>query len=156
MKAQVSKPDSPPLLPAGKHHLSLAELEELAVVPFSSEGPRSALFNDLTSLVQRLSTFGIKCELWVDGSFLTEKPDPADIDLTIVIGRVDFDLMPSAMKNQVIMLCSKSHPLNASLDCYIVDNGDQSRLAYWDIMWGSDRDNAPKGYIVLDIPVQNV
>ncbi|MBD3769253.1 MAG: hypothetical protein IE925_03835 [Rhodobacterales bacterium] len=151
----MSKPYTAPLLPAGKHFLTMEELEELAVSPFKTSSTRGGLFHDLTTLVSQLSYFGVKCQLWIDGSFLTAKHDPADIDLTIVIARPDFELMPAAMKNQVIMMCAKQHPLSSSLDCYISDRNDQSRLEYWDDMWGTCRSNLPKGYMVLELPEQD-
>ena len=148
----LSKKDYDPLLGAGKHRLSLGELEDLAVVPFSGSGTRGSLFDALKELLRRMKLFGVRCELWIDGSFLTKKVDPEDIDLTIVIAKPDFDLMPPAMKNQITLLCTKQHTLSPALDCYLTDSTDKSRLEYWDSMWGSGRNNEPKGYIVLGVP----
>lgn len=43
------------------------------------------LFLHLEQVVQELLTAGIACEVWIDGSFLTEKDEPNDLDVTIIL-----------------------------------------------------------------------
>ena len=145
------KIDSAPLLEAGKHCMSLSEIESLAVEPFVGSGTRTTLFKDLQHLVGMLESQEVSCEIWVDGSFLTEKLNPNDIDLTLVISSQSFETITENIKHEIVMLCDKTHRLSASLDCYISDSQDQTRLSYWHGMWGSGRDNKPKGYIILEI-----
>jgi len=39
----------------------------------------------LRQVVARITESGISCVLWIDGSFLTEKIDPGDVDLVALV-----------------------------------------------------------------------
>jgi hypothetical protein len=79
------KPEFPPLLPAGLHALSLADLEALCVDRFPLSATRRKIMTGLRQVVARITGSGISCALWIDGSFLTEKIDPLDVDLVALI-----------------------------------------------------------------------
>ena len=70
------------------------------MAPFSDSSlrRRSRLFRLLGELMQRLLTAGIPCDMFVDGSFLTVKPEPSDVD---VIVRADRDAYEALDGNQV-------------------------------------------------------
>jgi len=76
----MAKPDFPALLVPGVHDLSLGDLHALAVAPFPEDRQRATLYQNLTNWTAALSAYGVGGTLWVDGSFLTEKPGPSDID----------------------------------------------------------------------------
>jgi hypothetical protein len=79
------KPEFPPLLPEGLHRMSLGELDDLCVSRFSLSATRRGIMAGLRHVVGRITGSGISCDLWVNGSFLTEKIDPSDIDLVAFI-----------------------------------------------------------------------
>lgn len=79
------KHDYPPLLAPGRHKFSLTEIEEIFVRPFQMPAKRIHLFQRLEEIIQALLISDITCEVWVDGSFLTEKPDPNDLDVTVIL-----------------------------------------------------------------------
>nr|GFC78556.1 hypothetical protein [Tanacetum cinerariifolium] len=64
----------------GMHPLSLDDLHGLAVAPFGQDAKRADLFQKLVIWAEAVRASGIAGQLWVDGSFLTEKADPGDID----------------------------------------------------------------------------
>lgn len=74
------KPDYPSLLSPGVHQLTLPELHELAVKPFSGDIKRASLFHKLSLWEGEVKLSGIQGVMWIDGSFLTQKPGPEDID----------------------------------------------------------------------------
>jgi hypothetical protein len=80
------KIDHVPLLAPGRHYLTLAEVEALCVGRFAgaSQARRETLFHALEGLTQRLLVAKIPCNMFVDGSFLTEKPEPDDVDVIVV------------------------------------------------------------------------
>lgn len=82
--------DHAPLLAPGCHTLALPDIYRIGVERFdgNSRKRREHYFHLLEELVQRLLIAGVCCDIYVDGSFLTVKPDPSDID---VIVRVDYD-----------------------------------------------------------------
>ena len=51
------------------------------------------LWDSLKLLTDELKALSLKCKLWVDGSFLTEKIDPDDVDLVI---EIDIDHLNAA------------------------------------------------------------
>jgi hypothetical protein len=79
--------DHPPLLAPGRHFMTIVELRRLCVDPFT--GPalsrRKMLYYGLEQLHQSLLVAKIPCQIIVDGSFLTAKPEPGDIDVKVYI-----------------------------------------------------------------------
>jgi hypothetical protein len=80
------KPEFPPLLPFGFHPKPLQELRSLLVDGFPQSTRRANLWNNLLDLIDKLRSAGIGCKIWLDGSYLTKKIDPDDIDLIVEVG----------------------------------------------------------------------
>lgn len=79
----VTKPDFPPLLSAGIHHMTMREIRARFVLPFPNDLSRPRLYNNLTRWVEELRAARIGATLWVNGSFVTAKPNPADLDCVL-------------------------------------------------------------------------
>jgi hypothetical protein len=90
------KPDFPPLLPPGYHQLTLDLLKLLCADAFEGS-ERAYLFYHLEQLVQDLLAMKLCCEIWVDGSFLTSKGNPSDIDVII---KFDYDVTANFTQDQ--------------------------------------------------------
>ncbi len=74
------------LLPPGLHPATLPEVEER----FGQHTPRRAqLFTKLGELLVLVRSFRVFTTLFVDGSFVTDKADPGDIDAVLVLPRGD-------------------------------------------------------------------
>ena len=84
----AAKPDFPPLLAPGFHRFDLDGIRRLCCFPNNLR--REHLFLHLEELVQDLLRQSIACELWINGSFLTEKEEPEDKD---VILKFDYDVI---------------------------------------------------------------
>src|SRR4051812_27561577 len=91
------KYDHPPLLAPGRHYLSLLELYELCVTAFPGNRDCEYKFRKVEEMVQQFLVEKIPCEMWVDGSFLTAKPDPDDVDIVV---RLDFDVADNLTSGQ--------------------------------------------------------
>lgn len=76
-------------LPTGIYDTSLAEVEE-QFGRFRSDDDRVVLFQKLTHYLGELFTWGHVQEVLLDGSFVSSKDNPGDIDLIIVL-KNDFD-----------------------------------------------------------------
>jgi hypothetical protein len=83
--ASQNKPEFQPMLAPGRHHMSLAALEALCVTPYATSSTRPGLLAEFAALIRHLEAGIGVCDVWVDGSFITEKDDPDDIDLTITV-----------------------------------------------------------------------
>lgn len=77
------KADAPPLLEAGIHHVTSYRLKEIAVDAFPSDMRRAELFGKFLTWREGLRSAGISGVVWLDGSFLTSKHGPSDIDLVL-------------------------------------------------------------------------
>ena len=65
--------------------MDLAALRRVAVDRFPQSFTRDSIMKNLESIVTRINQSAIKAELWVDGSFLTEKLNPEDVDVLLPI-----------------------------------------------------------------------
>lgn len=79
----MAKSDFPALLAPGLHTLTLPQLHALAVAPFPLDARRQDLFDKLTTWAGAVHSAEARGILWLDGSFLTEKPGPDDIDCVL-------------------------------------------------------------------------
>lgn len=85
-------------LPAGVHDCTLAELKARFGV-FQNSDRRPKLFARLESFLTEARAARLVRSIIVDGSFVTARPDPNDIDLILVVARdhdVSADLSPAA------------------------------------------------------------
>jgi hypothetical protein len=73
----------PPILPIGLHRMTLEELREICVNCFPDSTTRKTIMVGLEEVAQRLASVGIDVEIWVNGSFLTQKRDPRDSDMVV-------------------------------------------------------------------------
>jgi hypothetical protein len=80
------KEEYPPLLGSGFHVITLSDLRKLCVDGFPLSTTRNELMRNLEKVYAILMTAGVVGDLWIDGSFLTKKIDPRDVDLVL---RVD-------------------------------------------------------------------
>lgn len=85
-----SHQEYPPLLTAGFHSMSLDQVKALCVTPFEQTSTtRSLIMFGLVSMIGRLEYAMVQGEIWIDGSFVTEKIDPIDVDILLHV-KADF------------------------------------------------------------------
>lgn len=80
-----SKPDFPGLLPEGLHPMALSGVRDLCVNGFPNSESRGNIMDSLEGMLQRLDDTGIPADIWIDGSFVTEKINPHDVDIVALI-----------------------------------------------------------------------
>ncbi|HKV40092.1 MAG TPA: hypothetical protein VJX67_12840 [Blastocatellia bacterium] len=78
------------VLPDGIHECTIAEVEN-AFGNFQSTDRRPRLTEKLKEYLAEAKLSGTATAVVIDGSYVTGKPDPGDIDLILVL-RGDFDL----------------------------------------------------------------
>jgi hypothetical protein len=95
--------DHPPLLAPGRHFMTLREIESLCVHRFHGQARqrREKLSYALEELAQELLRVKLSCIAFVDGSFLSEKPDPGDVDVLV---NIDDDVMQNLLPEQRILI----------------------------------------------------
>lgn len=154
----MAKPDFPPLLQPGMHNITIPGLHALAVAPFAQDQQRRDLHHKLAAWVGALQAVGVGGTLWLDGSFLTAKPAPGDIDCVLwcphwVNGAVN---ITSAQQHQVTHLLDKAAAESLfNLDLYVERPAPDRvfhREAYWRGVLGFGHDGiTAKGFAEVNI-----
>jgi hypothetical protein len=148
------------LLEVGLHPMTLDDLDELCVAQFYSSTTREEIFNTLTKLVGNLSKVNIDGDLWIDGSFLTKKTNPADVDVVLVIDNNAYE-QANEEQEQAIKELDSNDWSGGICDSYILvvyDSSDalywfgEYMRAYWIRQFGFSRGEDMKGIATVTIP----
>jgi len=151
----------PPLLEVGFHTLSMADLRQLCVDAFPKSRSRAKLSAGFEKVLERVRASGLRCEVWVNGSYLTRKIDPDDVDFIVrfeaevvenaneeqeaAIGFLTSDLSEHGCHSFVHIEYPKDHP-HHWLGVWM--------QAYWLKQWGFARDDSMKGIAVIKIGIE--
>jgi hypothetical protein len=149
-----------PLLHVGMHNLTVTQLRNLCVDKFSLSKTREAIMLGLEQVIEKLRLSKVSGELWVDGSFLTEKMNPNDSDVVLFVKsefcdnatmeqREAMEWLVSNLKDShycdsyVSIEYPETHPLHSEGEWW---------KAYWIRQWGfSEEDNIMKGIAVISL-----
>lgn len=117
----VYKYDHRPLLAPGRHYVSLDDIEALCVGAFDgvARQHRSRFFYALESFVQALLVAKIRCDVFVDGSYFTAKPDPDDVDVIVTTEHGVYEGLSDAQKS-VLDQVNGDPPLVPGVDAWAV------------------------------------
>ena len=126
----MAKVEFPPLLGAGFHKLTAAELKAIALDKFSLSKSRATLWGNLSAKLDELKSLGLKCDVWVDGSFLTQKIDPDDVDLVIDIPINAFANLTSAQLDFVQKLGASAFRRFEKLHTFVMFNAPLGHVEY--------------------------
>lgn len=140
------KEDFPPLLPGGLYARTLADIQEQCVDAFVESRSRPQLFAGLRNLIQELSDAdGLQGDLWIDGSFVTQKLNPGDVDVVLYAA----DLTTDAQAHLVELL-GRIGKRDYGCDFYFAQELDVLE-SYWRGQYGTDRSGNSKGIMVVSI-----
>jgi hypothetical protein len=148
-------------LPPGRHPATLAEVEAAFVVPFPESRVRRSIYDSWNRYRQTLLQVapGVVVAFWLNGSFISAKPNPSDIDVVVLLDGPAFDALPqrtrhaagALLKSESVKLvwAVHSHPLLL----YPPSDPRHSKYvrlhAYWDEWWGHTVGGMEKGYLEL-------
>ena len=151
------KDEFPPLLVPGMHILTLEQLRRLCVEGFPLSSTRDRLMTNFEQAVSMLCDCALKCDIWVNGSFLTEKINPGDIDFSVCsVGNA----WTQDQERAIRWLVMESY---AALQCdayyfalYPQDHPGYDRgmewYTYWQETWGhAVGSREPKGIAVVRV-----
>ena len=159
--AHDDKEEFPPLLQAGFHKKTMLELRQLCVDGFPQSVRRPKIMEGLDQVVWELSDLKLIAEVWVDGSFLTQKIEPDDSDVVVCIKE---DFLKTATREQNIWLREfqknrKGFKDKFYCDLYIHVEYDHATSewmrAYWVRQYGFSRNNEMKGIVVITTPAES-
>jgi hypothetical protein len=133
----ASEDEYPPLLGQGFHYMGASDLKGLVIDKFPLSNRRPNLWKEFTDLLDEIGACGLVCDVWVDGSFLTEKIEPKDVDFIVEVSVHTLDSLtpeqealikkvqergPGSMRNQrhlhgfVKVTAPEGHPFRAKAE----------------------------------------
>lgn len=147
------KIDHPPLLPGGFHPFTLQDLHQLTVNDFPESRRRSELFAALSVYLELLSSTGLKADVWVDGSYMSKKQEPDDIDMVVAYDPDSARSIPQSIRPALANLLDTNFvAARFNLHLFRVSQRDEEGIAYWSRLFGTMRDErTPKGMALLRI-----
>jgi Family of unknown function (DUF6932) len=155
--AGAGKEEWDPLLPLGFHDLDPADRHRLCVDRFPDSVTRPRILTNLEDVIARINHQGIGGQIWIDGSFLTEKLNPDDADVALVVTGTELRGMSGSQRRFFDDFRGRS-----LYDRYRIDNygiaidlgtvqGDYF-YAYWLRQFGFSRASKPKGILRISVP----
>ena len=139
-----------PLLEPGLYDVPFDGLKEiltkLLVRPFADSRHRELLLEHLLALLTEVRSVGIFTEAWIDGSFVSDKEEPGDIDIVLWYN-VASSLSPRELRTYRELLDSDFMMFRYGCDVYLAANGNDKQRRYWKNWFGYDRTGHPKGIV---------
>jgi hypothetical protein len=149
------KSEYPPLFPAGFQQLEDGELDAVFVESFTPRERRKVLLARFRALLGVVRSWSIPCDVWIDGSFSTEKPEPEDIDALFVFDRKALNATPDNRRREIMAVLGRdAHTetkLRYSCDAFFVADDDDVMRSYWRGWFGFTRNEEPKGIPVMRV-----
>ena len=98
-----------------------------------------------------LAATKVKCEVWIDGSFATDKLEPNDVDLVVVWDRSWQTKLHVEDLEKFDHLLDRARAIKRyQCDVYSAETIDIGMMAYWRGLFGFVRDGrTPKGIGVI-------
>ena len=142
--------------------ISLLEIEQIFVSDFPLDTPRRYLLNELKRYLHDFSkVISEDFSCWIDGSFISKKWYPRDIDIVILLNYSDFEIKEEEIINGFIQpfmnlnykgidaYLLKKYPENHNKYSYF-----KSDFAYWYHLFSNTKPNRnnktfPKSFIKL-------
>ncbi|HEY1380572.1 MAG TPA: hypothetical protein VGF55_27470 [Gemmataceae bacterium] len=112
----------------------------------------------LEAVIARLTGAGVTGELWIDGSFLTHKLDPNDVDLLLRLTNAFVSGLTPEQQAALDWFLDRERHATHSCDCYACVEYPQDHplhsigewhRAYWIRQYGFSRGHDLKGIAVL-------
>lgn len=92
----------PPLLASGFKDIAENDLHSAFVSPFNNDAERHRynLLIDFSRFLNEFKTLNLTAEIWIDGSFATTAPDPADVDVVFYLHPDEVESLASEKKSK--------------------------------------------------------
>ena len=143
--------------------MTLAELRQICVDNFPTSQSRPIIMAGMENLLAELTKNGISADVWVDGSFLTEKIEPGDVDLVFSIAADVYDNGTPQRRQILDMINSQGSMMKQHYHCHTFGfieypighryHGVSLRSTkYWIHQFGFSRRMEIKGMPLLRIP----
>jgi hypothetical protein len=159
------KPEFPPLLAQGFHPLTPKEVMDLCVTAFPESTVREDIMAGLQTILERIKDLNMVCEVWLDGSFTTQKLEPEDVDFIIFAPMAVLDTESEELDEFIEWMNDNSDEPKKLFKCHtqIIFEGAEHEYAndvigdtrshYQNLFGFSVATREPKGIVVLNLTV---
>ncbi|WP_422343171.1 DUF6932 family protein [Parasphingorhabdus sp.] len=152
------KHDYDQIFSPGRHHLDLSEFKKQIVDNVGGEN-RKKIWREFEKFYAKLNDLKIDCDLWIDGSFITKKPEPSDIDLSLMIDEKQYDKLSEAALKFLFLLDDADQKYEGFIDafvCIVYPKGHKQRIVdnpdEWARQWSVEHnDYWLKGFVVMQL-----
>ena len=158
-------------LPPGWHAYDLTKLQEDFVEQFNESTTRNTIFFGFTECIKLLKSKGLqRFEVWIDGSFTTNKIDPSDIDFCVYLKLSDLNALSPEHQQQLNLLSTPNgiNMIKETFKCHMFfvinaeDIADPSKRTaylnnkkYWVNWFTHDRLGVEKGIVRMTFGGEN-
>lgn len=155
-----SKLEFPPLLAAGFYPMAVPDLRKKCVDGFPLSKTRATIMDGLEKAIQELERAEVAGELWIDGSFMTEKIDPEDVDVLLHVDSALYDGGSANVRKAIDVFDSSQLKATHHCDSYVwreypaghpAHNESEWDRAYWIRQFGFSRGIDYKGIVTVEI-----
>lgn len=145
-----------PLLEEGIHKKTLEETKLICVLPFTNETNRDIIWQNFLIFIDEIAKFNIPYKLWIDGSFVTDKPFPSDIDITFIAKEEDVDsIMQSEKERFFKIFCDDYFKVNHYCHIeYSLSNDFYNLSSLEDFYTQQHEYESKKGFICIDFGLE--
>lgn len=110
-------------LPTGRHVVTAQEFRTHFVDAFPGSATRERLFRRWEKHLEALTSVITVEAQWIDGSFVTDKLDPGDIDLASIVDGPTYDALAPGLRHMAEgLLSGKATKAVWGMDSYLVLN----------------------------------
>ncbi|MEY4243966.1 MAG: hypothetical protein RLZZ245_1551 [Verrucomicrobiota bacterium] len=104
------------------------------------------LIDGFQRYIEALRNYAVRFEIWLDGSFVTSKEDPNDIDLVVFAPAAELNALPLDDQIRLRGLFDRQSCKRVfGCDVLFAVAEDQNSRSYWRGWYGYDREEQPKG-----------
>lgn len=117
------------LMPKGVHEATESEVYECLVAPFPGSSTRAEIFARWSAFRVKVREFVDVSEEFMDGSFVTTRENPADVDLSFWIKAENVDVLSPQRFDALLRLGAQGKP-SFMCDAYFVFECGQDHPAW--------------------------
>jgi hypothetical protein len=141
-------------LPEGIFKPQLKEFKDRYVKEFVGSSTRPIIYKGFIELSMDQLRAGIFLKQWIDGSYITSKEEPNDIDMVTFFNGIDHRIGRSQVYSSTQM--KERYHCDSYIAAVYPENDPRFSLSkdtieYWRKWWGHDRNNRLKGFIEFDL-----
>ncbi|MDE0364284.1 MAG: hypothetical protein OXP09_01780 [Gammaproteobacteria bacterium] len=129
------KPTFPAIFPAGLREIRLEDLGKVFLHRTFDSPLRRRLTTQLRSFVAELQRLGVHGDLWINGSYATKKPEPADVDLALSIPLMIVSAMSDEHLDRLYFLSDEKNRAYVrarwQVDFYVFEASNLGRRSYF-------------------------